>query len=197
MTGVILAGGSNRRYPILKGLIEFQGKRLIERVLDSLRILEKVIIITNNPEAYFYLSIPMYGDIIDFRCPLTGIYTALTNSDQDILVSACDMPFIAPEIVRLIRDEADKRLNLYDAIIPLYNQRPQPLLGAYSLRLLNPVKEWLEEKKCHMTEFLKEIKTYYIEESLIRHFDPEGLSFININTPEDKNRAESSIIYKP
>jgi len=35
MTGVILARGSNRRYPILKGLIEFRGKRSIERVAES------------------------------------------------------------------------------------------------------------------------------------------------------------------
>ncbi len=190
MTGVILAGGSNRRYPILKGLIEFKGKRLIERVMDSLNILERIIIVTNRPDAYFYLGIPMYGDLIDFRCPLTGIYTALFNSVDDILVSACDMPFINPEIVRLIKDEASERFKNYNAVIPIFNERPQPLLGAYSKSLMPEIKKWLDQKKCNMREFINDIRTFYIEESRIKVIDPEGLSFININTPEDKERAE-------
>lgn len=193
MTGVILAGGSNRRYPILKGLIEFKGKRLIERVMDSLNILERIIIITNRPDAYFYLGIPMYGDLIDFRCPLTGIYTALFNSRDDILVSACDMPYINPEIVRLIKDEATERFKSYDAIIPIFNERPQPLLGAYSKRLIPEIKKWLEQKRCNMTEFINHITTYYLEESQIKAIDPEGLSFININTLEDKEKAENKV----
>lgn len=193
MTGVILAGGSNRRYPILKGLIEFKGKRLIERVRDSLNILQRIIIITNRPDAYFYLGIPMYGDLIDFRCPLTGIYTALFNSGDDIIVSACDMPFINPEIVRLIKDEAAERLKSYDAVIPVFNGRPQPLLGAYSKRLIPEIKKWLEQKRCNMTAFVNNITTFYIEESRIKAIDPEGLSFININTPEDKEKADKSL----
>lgn len=193
MTGVILAGGSNRRYPILKGLIELKGKRLIERVRDSLSLLERIIIITNRPDAYFYLGIPMYGDLIDFRCPLTGIYTALFNSEDDILVSACDMPFINPEIVKLIKNEAAGRFKSYDAVIPIFNERPQPLLGVYSKRLIPEIKKWLEQEKCNMTEFINNITTYFIEESRIKAIDPEGLSFININTPEDKEKADKSL----
>lgn len=190
MTGAILAGGSNRRYPMLKGLIEFKGKRLIERVRDSMKALERIIIITNRPDAYFYLGIPMYGDLIDFRCPLTGIYTALLSSEDHILVSACDMPFINPEIVRLIKEEAIERFKNYDAVIPVFNERPQPLLGAYSKSLIPEIKKWLEQKKCNMREFINHIKAFYIEESRIKALDPEGLSFVNINTPEDKEKAD-------
>jgi molybdopterin-guanine dinucleotide biosynthesis protein A len=191
MTGVILAGGSNRRYPILKGLIEFRGKRSIERVAESLKDLSRRLIITNNPEAYFYLGLPMYGDLFDFRCPLTGIYTALINSEEDILVAAVDMPLINPGLVSFISNEAKNRLKSYDAVIPVFDNKAQPLLGAYSRRLIPVLKEWIEKKRCRMTDFLKEIKTYYIPEMDIKALDPEGLSFININTPEDKIRAES------
>ena len=190
MTGVILAGGSNRRYPILKGLIEFRGKRSIERVAESLKDLSRRLIITNNPEAYFYLGLPMYGDLFDFRCPLTGIYTALINSESEILVIAVDMPLINPRLLNFIRDEAKKRLKSYDAVIPIFDSKAQPLLGAYSRRLIPVVREWIEKKRCGMTDFLKEIKTYYIPEAAIKSIDPEGFSFININTPEDKIRAE-------
>lgn len=190
MTGVILAGGSNRRYPILKGLIEFKGKRLIEKVRDSLSLLERILIITNRPDAYFYLGMPMYGDLIDFRCPLSGIYTALFNSEEHILVSACDMPFISPEVVRLIKDEATDRLKDYDAVIPLFKGKPQPLLGAYSKGLIYEIKKWLDQKRCNMTEFIGGISTFFIEESRLKVLDPAGLSFLNINTPEDKEKAE-------
>jgi len=190
MTGVILAGGSNRRYPILKGLIEFRGKRSIERVAESLKDLSRRLIITNNPEAYFYLGLPMYGDLFDFRCPLTGIYTALINSEEDILVAAVDMPLINPGLVSFISNEAKNRLKSYDAVIPVFDNKAQPLLGAYSRRLIPVLKEWIEKKRCRMTDFLKEIKTYYIPEMDIKALDPEGLSFININTPEDKIRAD-------
>lgn len=193
ITGVILAGGSNRRYPTLKGLVEFRGRRLIERVIDALGIFEDIIIITNRPEAYFYLGLPMYGDVVDFRCPLSGIYTALLNIDGDILVSACDMPLINRSLVEMLRKEAVERLSRFDAIVPIFNGKPQPLLSAYSRRILPAVEEWLRLKRCNMGGFLKEIKTYYLKEELIREIDPKGLSFININTPEDKEMAEGII----
>ncbi|MCX7793768.1 MAG: molybdenum cofactor guanylyltransferase [Thermodesulfovibrionales bacterium] len=192
MTGVILAGGLNRRYPGLpKGLIEFKGKRLIERVRDSLLTLERLIIITNTPEAYFYLGIPLYGDLYDFRCPLTGIYTALLNSEGPILISACDMPFINPDIVRLIKDEGALRLKTHEAVIPVFNSKPQPLLGVYSEALIPVVKKWIEIKRCKMTEFLEGLTVFYIEEQRLREIDPLGLSFININRPEDILTAEA------
>lgn len=189
MTGVILAGGLNRRYPVLKGLVDFKGKRLIERVRDSLSVLKKVILITNRPDAYFYLGIPMFGDLFDFRCPLTGIYTGLFNSGEPILVSACDMPFISPEIVKLIKEE-EQKLKTHEAVIPVFNGRPQALLGIYSEKLIPELKKWIELKRCNMTEFLKSVKTFYIEEQRLREIDPHGLSFVNINTPEDRLMAE-------
>ena len=75
MTGTILAGGENRRIPLLKGHIEINGEKIIDSSVNLMRnLFGRVVISTNTPELYFYCGVPMIGDIINQRGPLTGIF---------------------------------------------------------------------------------------------------------------------------
>ena len=140
MDAVILAGGENRRFPVHKGLAEIHGKRLVEIASSILRkYFNKVWLSTNSPDKYFYLGLPMIGDIINFRGPLTGIFSALLSSGApELFVAACDMPFISDDMIKLIKDSYKGQ----DAVIPVFNDMPQPLLGIYS----NKVKDLMEER---------------------------------------------------
>ena len=68
MTGTILAGGENRRIPLLKGHIEINGEKIIDSSVNLMRnLFGRVVISTNTPELYFYCGVPMIGDIINQR----------------------------------------------------------------------------------------------------------------------------------
>jgi molybdopterin-guanine dinucleotide biosynthesis protein A len=181
---LILAGGENKRLPILKGFLEIDGKRIIESNIDLLkRIFDRVIISTNMPEHYFYLGLPMVGDTMRKRGPMTGILSALNMPEiSEIFVTACDMPFISGALIRSIVDQWNKK---WDAVIPVFDKRPQPLLGIYSKIIAQNMENSINNGTRSLRKFLEGIHVLYINEEAIRKIDREGKSFVNINTPED------------
>ena len=182
MDAMILAGGENRRFLFHKGLAEMHGKRIIEIISDILKKhFNKVWISTNSPEKFFYLGLPMIGDVVNVRGPLTGIFSVLSCTGvPEIFVAACDMPLITDDVVGLIK----KSYRGQDAVIPLYNGSPQPLLGIYSCTVKGVIEDKIISKNRAMRDLLKDIDVYYVREEVLK-VDPEGKSFTNINTRED------------
>jgi len=183
MHAVILAGGENKRIKIQKGLLEINGKRIIE---SSAALLEKkfnkVFISTNTPEIYFYLGLNMIGDILDYRGPMTGIFSALVYTGApEIFVAACDMPFIQHDLIALIVS----RYRGQDAVVPVFNSTPQPLLGIYSGKIAGIMENRIRYGNRSMMDLLTEINVYFIKEEDVVRVDPEGKSFVNINTMEE------------
>ncbi len=183
MTGAILSGGENKRFPIIKGFIKIDNERIIERGVKLLKkYFSNVIISTNNPEIYFYLGIPMFGDVVNQRGPVAGLLTCLLNADnENIFVMACDMPFVKKEIIELIVSYSDG----HDAIVPVYNSQTQPLLAIYNKRITPVIKDLLKNNKRSLRTLLNNINVKYINEQDIVSIDREGVSFKNINTLED------------
>ncbi len=186
--GVILAGGSNRRFPALKSFIQIEGTTIIERTLGILSgLFPLVMISTNMPEAYFHLGVPLIGDVLPSRGPMSGIYSALLNAGGDVFVLACDMPLVNAGVISLVRaeHEAARETTSPDATVPVCHGEPQPLFGVYSWSALPFLEEAIGGEKTTMKRFLAEIKSRFVDEEKVRAKDPFGRSFLNINTPED------------
>ena len=207
-TGVILAGGENNRMPLLKAFIEVEGKKIIERNLKIMRqLFNEIFIVTNQPELYAYLGVPMFGDVYNIRGPMTGVLTALMNSSNKwIFVSACDMPFINPGLIRFMADERYNpgclpilnagqkkdftvmpRSDIYDVVVPVLHHRAEPLFAFYSIRVLNSLEQFILSGKKGIKDFLlnKNKRVKYITSEEIKDIEHEARSFINLNTPED------------
>ena len=204
MKALILAGGENKRLPVIKGFLEINGRRIIELNIELLKgIFDCVIISTNDPGLYFYLGVPMVGDIVKYKGPMTGILSALVTLEvPDIFVTACDMPFIKPQLVKYIINKwknSNKNpltINCYsspkkgwDAAIPVFDNKPQPLFGIYSKKVIRNMEETIKNDSRSLREFLKKLDVLYISEDEVRTIDPEGRSFVNINTLEDYEKA--------
>jgi molybdopterin-guanine dinucleotide biosynthesis protein A len=189
---LILAGGENKRLPILKGFLELKGRKIIESNIELLKgIFDGVIISTNTPERYFYLGMSMVGDIINYRGPMTGILSALiTLKETEIFVTACDMPFIKPELIRYIVGRWTDR---WEAMVPVFDGKPQPLLGIYSRKLVPKMEESIKTQARGLREFLNTIEVHYIKEEEVRAIDPEGKSFVNINTIQDYEKERLAV----
>ncbi len=188
MKAIILAGGENKRLPVIKGFLEIDGRKIIELCLELLsEIFDGVIISTNNPERYYYLGVPMIGDLVNYRGPMTGILSAMISLETpEVFVTACDMPFIKPELVKYVVSRALNGKNQsWDAVIPLYDGKPQPLLGIYSKKLIYKIEKSIREGNGSLRNFLRTINVLSISENEVRALDPEGKSFVNINSLED------------
>jgi molybdopterin-guanine dinucleotide biosynthesis protein A len=189
-TAVILAGGGNRRFGALKSFINIEGTPIIVRTLSLLKeLFQEVFISTNDPEPYFHLvgrlGAKLIGDVLPSRGPMSGIHSALLNAKgPGIFVVACDMPFLNKEVITFVCSRM-KGCGDCDAVVPVFNNEPQPLSGLYSRTLLPYLEEGIMHEKTALIPFLREVNTYFINESDMRTIDPGGRSFMNINTVED------------
>lgn len=185
ITGAVLAGGENSRFPELKGFIEIDGATIISRNISILReVFGEVMISTNMPEAYFGLGEKMIGDVLQSRGPMSGIHACLLNSvGEGIFVTACDMPFVKKELIELIFDEYRKERPV--AAIPLWNEKPEPLFGIYRKELVPQLEKAVMEGQTSLVDFLDGIGAYLIPADTLRKKDAIGRSFVNINTLED------------
>ncbi|MBF0505505.1 MAG: molybdenum cofactor guanylyltransferase [Nitrospirae bacterium] len=191
---VVLAGGRNRRFPELKSFINIEGTPIIAGNLRLLKeLFREVFISTNDPGPYFELAghfgATLVGDVLASRGPMSGIYSALINAKgPGVFVVACDMPFLNREVITFIRQRRLRYCGEYgpcDAVVPVFNNKPQPLSGIYSQTLLPVLEDAVMHEKTSMVRFLRDVRTYFIDEPDIREIDPEGRSFVNINTVED------------
>lgn len=185
-SGVILAGGENKRMPVLKAFIEVDGEKIIERNLKVIKNLFKEnFIVTNQPGMYASLDALLLGDIYHKRGPMTGIFTSLFNStNRWVFIVACDMPFINEQLIRYMASKRDS----YDAVVPELNDKPEPLFAFYSKRLLSSMEKAILTGKRGLKDFFRNKEVKYIRSGEIQAIDKRALSFINLNTPEDIKR---------
>jgi len=183
LTGAILAGGESRRFGRNKALEEFQGKRLIEWGLESLRrFCDPLLVVANDLSLYYDVQATLVQDIIPRQGPLGGIYTALLFSTHDwVMVKATDMPFLVPELLNLMEGLKEGA----DAVVPLYNNKYEPLLAVYHRRCIPAIADVLEGTERKVVSFYRRIKLRALDEDAWRSVDKDGRSFWNINTLED------------
>jgi molybdenum cofactor guanylyltransferase len=186
LTGVVLAGGESRRFGSNKALLEFGGKVLLEHCVDSLRRhCDPILVIANNLRLYYAIRAHLIKDLTPHQGPLGGIYTALLFSPNDwAFVKATDMPYLVPTLLdRLV--QARERA---DVVVPMVEDRYEPLLALYHRRCLPAIAAVLEGTKRNIVEFYHRVKVRPLEEKDWRAVDPEGRSFWNVNTPADWER---------
>lgn len=187
VTGVILAGGKSSRYGRNKALEEIDGVPIIERIIHCIGpIFPHVILITNSPEDYDYLGLPMQEDLIKGLGPLGGIFTALRHIPHEAgFFVACDMPFLNTQLIRyMVSSRGD-----HDAVVPRIGWKIEPLHALYSRQCLPAIQELIEGREYQILKFFEKIRVRYVNDEEIRAFDPRLKSFFNVNRPEELSEA--------
>jgi len=189
MTGIILAGGKGVRFGGNKALTRMNGNSLIEWIIETYReLFGEILISTNDPPAYAFTGINTVRDVIPHGGPLVGIYSSLGESGNELaFVSACDMPFIRPSLIRHMADVSEG----YDVVIPSLSEGMlEPLHALYRKTCLPAMKRAVDGHKRRVVSFFPEVRVYTMGREEIARHDPDLLSFFNINTREDLDRAK-------
>jgi len=190
MTSIILAGGKSLRLGRSKFLETIEGKSLIQWVVDRLAIVSaEIIIATARGEAIPCSSdvrIKTVADIYPGKGPLAGIHSGLTaSSSSQAIVVSCDTPFLNVSLLEYMTQTlADS-----DVALPRIGEMIEPLCAVYSKNCLAPIQELLERDERQIRKLFSMVKVKYVEEDEINRFDPEHLSFFNINSQADLERA--------
>jgi len=198
MTSIILAGGNSSRFGRNKALEIINGKNLIQRVVNCLISLSKEIIIVTaqNESLSCSPSLPMIKTMADIhpgKGPLSGIYSGLVTSlCSGAIVVGCDMPFLNIALLNYMTQLSPA----FDVVAPRIGDKIEPLCAIYSKNCLAPIHKLLERNELRISELFSVVRVRYVEEDEIDRFDPEHLSFYNINTQADLDEARRLAVEK-
>ena len=202
MRGAVLAGGAARRYggrP--KGLIELGGRRILDRVVDAISAVTggPPLLVANAPESTTWR--PDLRTIPDVRpdCgSVGGIYTAVVSGTGPVLCVAWDMPFVTADLLRaLVEGSAG-----CDAFLPESDPKGlptgrgrrgvEPLCAVYGPACGPAIARQLDRGDLRAIGFHAGMNVGTLPLERVRDFgDPDEL-FLNVNTPEDLQRAEAA-----
>jgi molybdopterin-guanine dinucleotide biosynthesis protein A len=190
VSGVILAGGKSRRMggrP--KALLPFGGRPLIQHIAETLgSVLPDRLIVTNTPELYEFLGLPMVGDDFPEGGALGGIYSGVRAAAGDAaLCVACDMPFLSAPLLGHLASRATEA----DVVIPDAAGELQTLCALYGKRCLPAMEGRLRAGRLKVIGFFDDVRVLRVPEREVARYADPVLAFTNLNTPEDLERAQA------
>lgn len=181
-SGVLLAGGKSSRMGTNKALLRFaSGETVIGRIAGRLRPLcADLLLITNTPDEYAFLGLPMHADAHPGASSLGGIATGLLHAACDrAVVLSCDLPLVSADLLaHLLALPFD-----YDLLMPFIAGRQQPLHAIYSRTCLPAIQAQIAAGDLKIIRLMDTLRARVVTESDLH---PGWLpSFRNMNTPED------------
>jgi molybdopterin-guanine dinucleotide biosynthesis protein A len=188
---VILAGGKSTRLGHDKILEKVGNKSLLEQVISRTDSLSKeIIIVTAKERTFTHLEsrpkVKIVSDIFPGQGSLGGIYTGLVKSNSFYnLVVAADMPFVNVSLLKYMIGISEGS----DFILPRVNGLFEPLHAVYSKNCTAPIESILNQGRKVIIELFDYVKVRYVEAGEVDRFDPQHLSFFNINTREELEMA--------
>lgn len=174
-----------------KALKLFLGRPLIQRVIERLTpIADEIIVTTNRPADYAFLNLRLAPDLKPGRGALGGLYTAIASATNPLVaVAACDMPFASQMFFEgarslMVREEAD-------VVIAQTAEGYEPLHALYRRETCLPaIESAIEADQWKVISWFPKVKARTLTPDEVNSFDPSGLCFWNLNTPEEFSEAE-------
>ena len=192
VTGVVLAGGLSTRYGGLpKGLERIRGVRIIDRVRAALEpVVDDLLLIANDDRASEWLpDVPCAADVLRDVGSVAGIHAALVHAGTPVLVVAWDMPFVPPGLLRTLRDAGRDS----DAAVPESDSRRglEPLCAYYSPACTGAIERRIAAGDRRVIAFYDDVRVARVPAEVVSQFGDPALLFMNVNTPEERVRAEA------
>lgn len=191
VAGIVLAGGLSRRLGRDKAVEPIGGEPLIRRVIRRLgAVAPRIVVVVNSEERGRALPLPpecaAAVDIYPDAGSLGGIFTGLSAAGSDWgVVVACDMPFLNADLLSAMFDARDG----CDAVVPTLDGRPEPTHALYSKACLPHIERRLQSDDLKIARFFDDVNVRYFAQEEVDALDPGRLSFFNVNTPADLDRA--------
>lgn len=185
---IILAGGKGKRLGEDKALLSFLGKPLIDHVIGRVENLTNEILIVSDESKFPSLNprAKLVLDLFPGGGPLGGIYSGLNISRNHwTFAFGCDMPFIQPSLLNFMISISEG----FQAVVPLIEGKLQPLHALYSKSCLETFRGDLEKGFLKLTRTLSLLRLRYFTPEEARVYDPNLVSFFNINSGADLKKA--------
>ena len=186
-TAVVLTGGKSSRMGRPKALLPFDGEPLIVHIVRHLkRVFAETVVVAAPDQELPTLPVALVRDQVAYQGPVSGIYHGLKAATKEVcFVTSCDAPFLNLSLISHLLSQIPD----WDVVVPFWQERFQPLHAVYRRSVAPLLHEQLERGELRPIFLYDKVRTRKLNEEEIRRFDPEGLSFLNMNTPADYQEA--------
>jgi molybdopterin-guanine dinucleotide biosynthesis protein A len=128
----------------------------------------------------------MVPDVFPDHGSLGGIYSGLKAAKGDAAFTvACDMPFLHPEVVRLVVGRAREA----DVVIPKVGEQYETMHACYAKACLSHMEALLAAKRFKIVSFFENVRVLEIPEDDVARYRDPTVCFMNINTPKELARS--------
>jgi molybdopterin-guanine dinucleotide biosynthesis protein A len=193
----ILAGGrATRLHGADKSALLVGGRTIRDRQLDALRGLVDDIVLVGGPGADAAggpnrpVDVRRVPDLAAGHGPLGGIQTALHHAADAActLIVACDLPFLSRSFLAFLLDRAHDAPDV-DVVVPRSGDGLHPLCATYNRRVREAVDRRVAAGALAVQALFDDVRVDVVEPEVVATFDPEGVMFWNVNTPDEYERA--------
>jgi molybdopterin-guanine dinucleotide biosynthesis protein A len=194
-TCLLLAGGKARRFGVDKLASRLGGQTLLAHTCRRLAPLFEDLIVVRAAGPDLPLdcgrAVTQIPDARPDAGPLAGLAAGLEASRTEwAFLAGADMPFVAPELVRLLWARATDDV---DAVLPSGPRGLEPLCAFYRISTLPAVAAAVGSGKRRVVSFLDDVRVVVVSERELAAVDPGLRSFFNVNTVEDLEAARGSL----
>jgi molybdopterin-guanine dinucleotide biosynthesis protein A len=186
-SAVVLAGGKSSRMGSAKALLPFDNEPLIVHIVRALnRIFAETVVVAAPGQEIPELPVKLVRDEVAYQGPVGGIYYGLKATGGEFsFVTSCDVAFLNSPLISFLISQ----ISQHDVVVPYWQDRFQPLHAVYRRSVLPLLESQLERGELRPVYLFDRVRTRRVAEEEIRSFDPQGLSFFNMNTPDDYETA--------
>lgn len=163
------------------------GVPLVERVAAAVRTcVDEMLLITNRPDLYEFLDLPIIEDVMTGRGPLGGLHAAHRKLGATrALVVASDYPFLEERALRRILREDP----VGGVVLPQVDDRFHPLCALYAPDALAAAQDALARGELMVMSLVSRLPQTIVPQSELGG-PAASRTFFNVNTPADLERAE-------
>ena len=191
LSAVILSGGKSSRMGRPKALLPFDDKPLIAHLVQRLsQRFADIVVVAAPDQTLPSLPVTLVHDAVAYQGPVGGIcYGLQAVRGTAAFVTSCDVPFLQLPFIDYLVSQLDHNDRNYDVVVPVWQDRLQPLHAVYRRRVIPHLQEQLAAQRLRPVYLYDSVPTRKVSPTEIKRFDPEGLSFLNMNTQADYQAA--------
>lgn len=170
-----------------KAWLEFGGRPLLEILVERLSSAFPTVRVIGAPgQDLPPTTAELLRDELPDQGPVGGLVTGLRDLREPFAFAcSCDVPFLRIELAEYLANAVKE----HEVAICEWEGRLQPLHAVYAASMQPLFQQQLAAGNRRPIAVLDQVRTRRVQEAEIRAVDPEGLSFLNVNTPQEYQEA--------
>lgn len=184
VSAAVLTGGKSSRMGVDKALLEVDGVPMALRVAQALSAAtnSEVLLIGGPASTANLLGLAHAPDVIEGEGPLVGVWTAMSATAGDVIISACDLPFLD---VATVSKFLEARCLSGDVAVAVVDGTLQQSLARWNRSSFTRVAQAVESGQRSLREVLAMVEVVEVQ--------CERSALLNANRPSDLDAERNGV----